>query len=197
MRDPLDRYYTPGGLARTLTGLLEIDEPRLVVEPSCGPGAFLRAARARWPGARVVGIDLDPGLQAGEEPPILGNFLTLPLPDPPDLVLGNPPFALSRRFVLRSLEILRPGGVCAFLLPATIGHLRGWADTQLPSVEIPLIGRPSFLAPGGEREGEERGGNARTEYSFFCWVAGEIPSQTAREPGLIWRQDYPARAGRI
>ena len=237
MRDPLDRYYTPNGLARTLTGLLEIDPPRIVVEPSCGPGAFIRAARARWPGALVLGVDLDPDLQADAAPPILGDYLTADLGfrpdlvlgvdlDPdlqadaappilgdyltadlgfrPDLVLGNPPFALARQFVERSLEILRRGGVCAFLLPATIGHLRGWSEIQLPSVEIPLIGRPSFLSPTGARaEGSagydappERGGTARTEYSFFVWVAGEIPSQTLREPGLIWRQDLPTRAGR-
>ena len=204
MRDPLDRYYTPNGLARTLTGLLEIDPPRIVVEPSCGPGAFIRAARARWPGALVLGVDLDPDLQADAAPPILGDYLTADLGIVPDLVLGNPPFALARQFVERSLEILRRGGVCAFLLPATIGHLRGWSEIQLPSVEIPLIGRPSFLSPTGARaEGSagydappERGGTARTEYSFFVWVAGEIPSQTLREPGLIWRQDLPTRAGR-
>lgn len=204
MRDALDRYYTPNGLARTLTEILEIGPPRVVVEPSCGPGAFIRAARARWPRALVLGIDLDPDLQADDPPPIRGDFLTTDLGIVPDLVLGNPPFALGRQFVLRSLEILRPGGVCALLLPATIGHLRGWSEIQLPSVEIPLIGRPSFLAPSGARtEGsagfdgpKERGGTARTEYSFFAWVAGEIPSQTLREPGLIWRQDHPTRAGR-
>lgn len=212
-RDPLDRYYTPARLAALLTGLLEIDPPRLVVEPSCGPGAFVRAAQERWPGALVLGIDLDPDLQtprAGAQAlsvqtrPIPGDFLAIDLGVRPDLVLGNPPFARARAFVERSLEILRPGGVCAFLLPATIGHLRGWSEIQLPSVEIPLIGRPSFLAPSGARtEGssgfdgpKERGGNARTEYSFFAWTAGEIPSQTLREPGLIWRQDHPTRAGR-
>jgi hypothetical protein len=205
VRDALDRYYTPPGLAWILTGQLQIEAPRVVAEPSVGAGAFACAARLRWPGALILGVDLDPAAPARPEYDLeRGDYLTWAPPAAPDLVLGNPPFALAREFVGRSLEILRPGGVCAFLLPATIGHLRGWSETQLPSVEIPLIGRPSFLAPSGARtqgssgfDGpKDRGGNARTEYSFFIWTAGDLPSQTLREPGLIWRQDYPTRAGR-
>lgn len=66
-RDPLDRYYTPDGLAQTcLRVLIERlhQPPAVLLEPCSGAGAFGRAALAA--GVRhVLGCDIDPAADPG------------------------------------------------------------------------------------------------------------------------------------
>jgi hypothetical protein len=55
-------FQTPVELARDVCALLlrhEI-EPELVIEPTCGSGAFLMAAAAAFPHARLLGWDINP-----------------------------------------------------------------------------------------------------------------------------------------
>lgn len=94
--DLLGRVFTPLELARAIVGRLAASglAPRSVVEPSVGPGAFVRAVRATWPAARVSGVDVDPaaeGLLLADYAAVVdwthhkpwGRF---------ELALGNPPF---------------------------------------------------------------------------------------------------------
>lgn len=81
--------------------------PRTVLEPTCGRGAWLVAAREAWPDARLVGRELDPAYAAEARAAVpdadvavadffatdwgaLGRAL-----EPPVLVLGNPPWVTS------------------------------------------------------------------------------------------------------
>src|SRR5690349_17657315 len=96
-----------------------------IVDPACGDGVFLRyaAAHAITSNDRLSGCDLDPALvdalaagpanvyhADGLDPASLpnGSF---------DLVIGNPPYGVGDtapasevRFLLRALELARPGG---------------------------------------------------------------------------------------
>ncbi len=124
-RRRLGAHYTPDSLARHLTALAWADlgrSPRLVLDPSCGGGAFLIAAAERFlddgvpaseiVSSRLVGFEIDAksAQRAREllrdwarahggssEPKIfvldaLGDGTSGVVPTRPDLVIGNPPF---------------------------------------------------------------------------------------------------------
>lgn len=71
-----------------------------VVDPACGDGRWLLAAARERPGARLIGVDLDPSAVAAARETcrragvaaeiVLGDGLSLPLRA--DLVVGNPPW---------------------------------------------------------------------------------------------------------
>jgi predicted RNA methylase len=131
-RKALGAYYTPPALAdAALAHLREI--PRSVLDPACGQGAWLAAARRRWPAAALTGIDIDPEAvaAAGRHAPDAqllvadgtvrhGTF---------DCVVGNPPWGAGRvgnvrrgaesvsAFVDAALASLRDGGRLCLLVP--------------------------------------------------------------------------------
>ncbi len=108
----LGDWQTPLELAAAVCALLRFEgvEPRCVLEPTCGKGAFVRAALETWPESRVYGLEiqrehLNAALAA--IPPdrrchvslLEGNVFD---PKPADwpigsdvLVLGNPPWITS------------------------------------------------------------------------------------------------------
>lgn len=138
---PLERklkgaYYTPPGLVAHALDALPPPAPGAeVADLACGDGAWLVEAQARWPEARLSGIDLDrcavqaAALRLPDARLKVADGLSATLP-PLDLVLGNPPWGAGRsgrvrrgaesasRFVARALGLLRPGGRLCLLLPA-------------------------------------------------------------------------------
>ncbi len=60
--DPSGDFQTPAALAEAVIARLAKDrgKPATVVEPTCGRGAFLAAAAARFPEARLVGFERNP-----------------------------------------------------------------------------------------------------------------------------------------
>lgn len=102
-------WQTPAELARAVLARLDIDAPRCVLEPTCGDGAFLAAASERFPGAMLVGYELDPthadraraGLRGTSARIETADFFAVDwrevlsgLPRPL-LVAGNPPWVTS------------------------------------------------------------------------------------------------------
>jgi len=104
-------WQTPPALARRVTALLRARgvEAAAVVEPTCGCGAFVEAALAAFPGARVLGFEVSDEHLAGARDHLRGTRAELQradffavdweatlgaLPDPV-LVLGNPPWVTS------------------------------------------------------------------------------------------------------
>lgn len=55
----MDAFYTPESLARTLVEKPAQSGVGYVFDPSVGEGSLLRAARKRWPEARLLGSDID------------------------------------------------------------------------------------------------------------------------------------------
>ena len=150
-RDPLERHYTPIGLAAAcLARLPDLRMPR-VLEPSVGGGAFVRAARQRWAGCAVVAVDLDPGAEgfALADVALHQDFVSGLDVGPCDIAVGNPPFADGVAHVRRALEA---APLVAFILPiAKIegGHAWGaWLDVHAPEVVYPIAGRWNAVARG-------------------------------------------------
>lgn len=202
-RDPLDRYYTPASLAAILVGaldvLLEGAAPARIVEPSVGSGAWIPPLRKMWPDATILGVDIDPeaaGLRLCDQG-ITADLLALPVADVReaggvDLVVGNPPFGVALAHVGHLLQLVKPGGLAALLLPATIGHLAGWRSLPLPERELPIQGRPAFDSPALSG----RPGNGKTEYSLWVWRGGANPAHTIRERCAVWRSPRPKQTPR-
>ncbi|HEY9722991.1 MAG TPA: class I SAM-dependent methyltransferase, partial [Oscillatoriaceae cyanobacterium] len=107
-------FQTPLPLAQQVVARLRAEgvSPGLVIEPSCGRGAFVRAALEGFPEARVLSVEINPEhlaiAQQALEPAHAGrctlfesNFFAFDWPDRitdaagPLLVLGNPPWVTN------------------------------------------------------------------------------------------------------
>ncbi|HEX7324983.1 MAG TPA: class I SAM-dependent methyltransferase [Rhodanobacteraceae bacterium] len=113
--------------------------PQCIVDVGCGTGRLLRAAAARWPEARLIGVD--PAVHMVERARQLLPAATfevamaehLPLPDAAaDWILGSISFhhwADQPKGVREAVRVLRPGGLLCF---ADIA-LPGWVARILRS----------------------------------------------------------------
>ncbi len=103
-------WQTPEPLARAVVEVASrfVDAPATVVEPTCGEGAFLRAARDGWPAAQVLGFEVNRRYAAAARRAVAGDAKvrvadffevgwkrTLAASRGPILVLGNPPWVTS------------------------------------------------------------------------------------------------------
>ncbi len=155
----LDAYYTPEELAGYLVGLLPIRGSDLVLEPSAGGGAFVRALLTKTD--QVVAIDMNPDAPGLE---MVGSavcdFLDILPPNPPDWIVGNPPYFNALDHVEHALNCT-DRHVC-FLL--RLGFLESkrraefWKRNPCRKVFV-LSERPSFT----------NGGTDSSAYGFFWW----------------------------
>lgn len=167
-RKQLGAWYTPEALVDHVVAVTAPStwSPRrarrrpVVVDPACGDGRFLAAARSVLGGrARLIGVDIDPGAVAAAR---------AALPDAEiveadalsfdwsgveaDLVLGNPPFLsqmssatvrsepsrfgggpyadVAADFLALSVSITRPGGRVGLVLPQSILTTRDTAPIR-------------------------------------------------------------------
>ncbi len=113
------QFFTPPDVARFLLELLTVLAPDVrrsaaasAIDPACGGGVFLDAARSVLdpPPGRLVGVDLYPrtdGIWAEDGPGLeqrVGDGLLEPVEEGFDLVLGNPPFHSDALHCLRALN---------------------------------------------------------------------------------------------
>lgn len=120
----MGQFFTPWWSAALLVQRWFPDLTRndVVVEPTCGPGPFLRAIPAE---VKAIGVEIDPVLaeaarhNTGREV-ITGDFTTVELPVMPTVILGNPPFMTCTidRLLERCHELLPAGGRVGWVLPA-------------------------------------------------------------------------------
>lgn len=156
----LGQYPTPMWVAEALVErhFANLDSSDLVVEPSCGPGAFLGAIPKNIP---AIGVEIDAKMAElarvnTGRPVINGDFQTVPLDLQPTLILGNPPFNMKTidGFLERSHVLLPTGGRVGFILPAyafqtaarVAGYSRQWSIMQemiprniYPGLSLPLV----------------------------------------------------------
>jgi hypothetical protein len=133
-----------------------------IVDPACGDGAFLRyaAAHAITDRDQISGCDLDPALADALIAAGLPRVRSANGLDPTslpaaafDLVIGNPPYGIGDtrnggtapasevRFLLRALELARPGGLVALVLPSGV-----LANQRLLPLRAELLARHTLLA---------------------------------------------------
>jgi SAM-dependent methyltransferase len=122
----LHQWFTPRWVAEVIVEryFADLDLCDKVLEPACGPGAFLHAIPDH---VDAVGVEIDPVLAAEARlatgrPVITGDFLQADLPAGITHVVGNPPFdaRLIHAFLARCHSVLPDGGTAGFLLPAYV-----------------------------------------------------------------------------
>ena len=99
----LGAVYTPPRVAAALTRWAVRSNSDTVLDPSCGEGVFLSAARTRLSdlGARklqCVGVDIDPETAAYAGATCSDFFAWASTAPKQDVILGNPPFIRSHLF---------------------------------------------------------------------------------------------------
>jgi SAM-dependent methyltransferase len=160
------QFFTPLPVVDCCYALLggDLNPAPRIADPACGDGAFLRyaAERALTSPDRIEGCDIDGALvrelaAAGLSGVRLADGLnraSLPAASF-DLVVGNPPFGVAvsggagalaseARFLLRALELARPGGRIALVLPSGV-----LANERLRGMRAELLARCTVLAVVG------------------------------------------------
>jgi hypothetical protein len=137
----LGQYPTPVWVAESLVErhFARLDRTDVVLEPACGPGAFLGAIPAN---VRAVGVEID------------AQVAEVALDFTPTVIIGNPPFDLRviDGFLERAWTILPEGGRVGFILPAyafqTAARVAGYADQwSLAQEMIPRNIYPGLSLP--------------------------------------------------
>lgn len=196
--NPNDLFVTPQAAAdytcEAVKKLTKI-EPKLILDPGCGTGVWGRAARKTFGVATMLtGVDIVNGMNEHEDDfhapsPYTHYFKDLDYTSIPseymlpyDAVLGNPPYSskedrnLAEKFLMKSLQLVRPGGVVGLLLKTEyIASLRRYENIYRHI-------RPQYMiqyVPRIKWDGFKF--NNTIEYAFFIWKKGE----TARTQ-LYW-----------
>jgi hypothetical protein len=220
----LDDCQTPDLVALAICLQLARDgaDPLLVIEPSAGEGAFVRAAKATWPDAAVIAVEVRAEAEealhaAGADAVLIGRWEDQAAPlrefieatgTGRTLIVGNPPYRLAVEHALLALEPVggsRPS--LAFLLTlgfiTTAARLRdfwGWEKgdqgrSQRTSA-LPWNGL-AVIHPLAERPHfmEKQGGGKKTdmrEYGVFSWSDVAADYPTVIGAPIWWK---PAKAG--
>lgn len=183
-----DLFPTPAACALACVRLL----PLLgrVLEPSAGPGRFVRAVREAHPGVEIHANELSPLhrgelIEAGAASVRIGDFLTMgarPAERGWDAIVGNPPYQDAAAHIEHALFLVRPGGLVAFVMRAGFLHpvLRRPLRRGL-SRTYGLEERPGFEAESGSLETDA------TEYALIVWRRGSRGPVIADY--LSWRSD--------
>lgn len=152
----LTAFYTPPGIVRPIWEAIEAMgfAGGSVLEPSCGTGAFFRGMPESLAGSRLVGVELDPltariarALNPDSDIRNCGFEGADLADDSFDVAIGNVPFGsyqvddprhrgegllVHDYFFARALDLVRPGGVVAFVTSkGTLGKKNGAARRRL------------------------------------------------------------------
>lgn len=121
-------FYTPDEHAETLVDFACINLERpLILEPSCGDGALLRAIRERWAAAVIRAYEIDEGAAAYARTHCTGplmvhtqDFLTAKAEPVFDYIVMNPPFqnGQAKLHIAHALKFLRRNGILVSIVPA-------------------------------------------------------------------------------
>lgn len=198
-----DLYETPAALAtaicRRLARVLRLDEAPRIIEPSAGSGSFVRAARATWPRATILAVDLHQQNAramhaAGATSYTVGQWQQQDVGGfGAHLILGNPPYSEAEAHIQHALDhVLGPDGYLAFLLPTSFLASQGRCSRLWPPREpggLIGLGCLRYIWPIAERPSFT--GNSSTdmtEYACYVWRKGWGLSPEVLPP-LWWRPE--------
>jgi hypothetical protein len=167
-RDAFDWYVEPYACSAALFAAETFEG--MIWDPACGMGRIVQEARKA--GLAAVGTDI---VKRGDLCASVGDFLTSASPIEFNHIVTNPPFALSEQFVLHALQLVRPRGKVAMLLPlvwmAGFSTKRDWLPTSPLRRVYPISPRPS-MPPGAVVEAGVKPGNGTKDFAWFVWQSG-------------------------
>jgi hypothetical protein len=173
IRHPEDFYVEPEWCSARLFEEEQFYEG--ILDPACGIGRIVMAAKAAGFGAR--GADIVRRLAPTEFPFLFthGDFLRSH-PRAPNIVC-NPPFGIAEKFVSHALSLA--SRKVAMLLPANWiqGDKRSrWLETT-PLHRVWFVTPRPSMPPGPAIMAGQKPGNGTTDYAWF-----------------VWKKDYDGRA---
>ena len=111
-------------------------KPKSILEPSFGSGEFIEDTYAKYPRAKITGVELNPTLFQSLERPNLHNQDFLTYVGKHDVILGNPPyFVIQKSDDTAKCQTGRPNIFVQFLYKAIHENLtdKGYLGFVLPT----------------------------------------------------------------
>lgn len=186
-RRELDFYPTPKPYINSVLSLLNRDFgiKGYVIDAGAWDGRWGRAAKAINNDITVAAVDVSmplPNIGAVDKY-ILGDFLTY-IPDcPAEWVIGNPPYKYAEDFILHALNIVKDGGVVAFLLRLAFLESVGRGSGLFQHAPPHTVYVSSRRVPFAPADGKPR---STVAYAQFVWVKGCIGAPLVR--WFDWRE---------
>ena len=142
-------YFTSQEIIKKMIKMLGKRRFKRILEPCYGSGEFIKELSKKYKKSRVVGIEMNEmmtelceknGEMKGENIELKrGDYLKTDFEGGYDLIIGNPPFYVMKRgevekeylkyiecrpnifvlFMLKSLSLLKKGGILSFVLPSS------------------------------------------------------------------------------
>ncbi len=142
-------YFTSKELIHKMIKMLGRRRFKRILEPCYGSGEFIRVLNEKYKKSRIEGIEMnetmaelcekDDEIHKENVDLVRGDYLKTEFEGEYDLVIGNPPFYVMKRgdvekeylkyiegrpnifvlFILKSLKLLKKGGVLSFVLPSS------------------------------------------------------------------------------
>ena len=174
-RDPDDFYVEPDWCSRRLFEIEPFEGS--IVDPSCGTGRVVNAARAA--GLRAIGADKVRRCAEAVEADFLDPCWPSMVPICPDNIVSNPPFSPCNALVDGQIQFVdlclsRVRRKVALLLPlgwqAGDGRSRYLDRTPLYRVRT-LTPRPS-MPPGAFIEAGGKVGGGTDDFAWYIWLIG-------------------------
>ncbi|AGE54074.1 adenine-specific methyltransferase [Paramecium bursaria Chlorella virus IL-5-2s1] len=139
-------FFTPKSVREKLFGY--VDDPKNILEPSCGTGEIILDCIDRFPSANITGVELDEDIYdickrtyTRENVTIINDDFLAWKGEKFDFIVGNPPFVVRPKghknddrivrgrsnlyveFLFKCItEHLEENGIIAFVIPSTIGN---------------------------------------------------------------------------
>lgn len=204
-----------------LVARIAVEAPSLVADLGCGPGNSTAVLAARWPEARLIGVDnsremLTRAAKSGVKADwIEADIASWRPDDAPDIVFSNAALQWvpePERAVVRLMSQVAEGGALAFQVPANLGGAphtlidRALEETGLAGAVgtadlsrhvLPLADYYRLLAPAAKSVDAwdtEYLQSLEGEDAVFRWIEGTalVPILAALKPG-----DRTRFAGRL
>ena len=165
-------YFTSQEIIKKMIKMLGKRRFKRILEPCYGSGEFIKELSKKYKKSRVVGIEMNEMMtelcekneeMKGENIELKrGDYLKTDFEGGYDLIIGNPPFYVMKRgdvekdylkyiegrpnifvlFILKSLSLLKKGGILSFVLPSSFKNclyydkLRGLIDETCEIIGI-------------------------------------------------------------
>lgn len=165
-------YFTSQELIGRMIKMLGRRRFKRILEPCYGSGEFIRGLGKKYKKSKIEGIEMndtmtelcegDEGINKENVYLIRGDYLKTEFEGNYDLIIGNPPFYVMKRgdvekeylkyiegrpnifvlFILKSLKLLKKGGILSFVLPSSFKNclyydkLRDLIDKTCKIIEI-------------------------------------------------------------
>lgn len=159
-------YYATDPTA--IDKLLAAEKPyRIIWECACGQGHL--SERLKQNGYMVFSSDLiDRGYPGAQ----VKDFLTANPPPCTCDILTNPPYKYAKEFVLRALDLVKPGRKVYMFLKLTF--LEGKARyielfSKYPPKTVYVFSERILCAKNGEFQRMKDGGGSAVAYAWFVW----------------------------